>query len=192
MQETVITIRTEKTPNPNSMKYHVGKLLIPGGSANFPTAASAARSPLARRLFTVPEVAAVFIGADFITVTKVEDAAWATVNAGLAPQLEGFFESAEPVLEAVAHAPGVVEIGAEVNDPAFIKQLKQVLDEKVRPAVAQDGGDITFRGFDNGIVYLEMQGSCSGCPSSSATLKGGIENMLKHYFPDQVTEVKAI
>lgn len=190
--ETVITIRTERTPNPNSLKYNVGKVLIPGGSANFPTPESAGRSPLAKRMYSVKGVTGVFIGSDFITITKEEGIDWPTINAGLGPQLEQFFEGAEPVLDAVQHATHVKEIGSETADPEFVKNIKQVLDEKVRPAVAQDGGDITYRGFENGIVYLEMQGSCSGCPSSSATLKSGIENMLKHYFPDQVQEVRAI
>lgn len=190
--ETVITIRTERTPNPNSLKYNVGKVLIPGGSANFPTAESAGRSPLAKRMYSVAGVTGVFIGSDFITITKEEGLEWSAINAGLGPQLEQFFEGAEPVLDAVQHAPHVKEIGSETADPELVKNIKQVLDEKVRPAVMQDGGDITYRGIENGIVYLEMQGSCSGCPSSSATLKSGIENMLKHYFPDAIQEVRAI
>lgn len=192
MTETVITIRTERTPNPNSLKYNVGKVLIPGGSANFPTKDSAARSPLAKRMYSVDGVTGVFIGSDFITITKAEELEWSTINAGLGPQLEQFFEGAEPVLEATHHATHVKEIGSETADPELVKNIKQVLDEKVRPAVMQDGGDITYRGIENGIVYLEMQGSCSGCPSSSATLKSGIENMLKHYFPNDIHEVRAI
>lgn len=187
-----MTIRTERTPNPNSLKYNVGKVLIPGGSANFPTVDSAARSPLARRMYSVAGVTGVFIGSDFITITKTEDLDWPAINAGLAPQLEAFFEGAESVLDTVEHATHIKEIGSDTADPEVVTNIKQVLDEKVRPAVAQDGGDITYRGFENGIVYLEMQGSCSGCPSSAATLKNGIENMLKHYFPTQVQEVRAI
>ena len=192
MTETVITIRTERTPNPNSLKYNVGKVLIPGGSANFPTKDSATRSPLAKRMYSVDGVTGVFIGSDFITITKAEEVEWSAINAGLGPQLEEFFEGAEPVLEATHHSTHIKEIGSETADPELVKNIKQVLDEKVRPAVMQDGGDITYRGIENGIVYLEMQGSCSGCPSSSATLKSGIENMLKHYFPNDIQEVRAI
>lgn len=190
MSEAVMTVRTERTPNPNSLKYNLGKTLIPGGSANFPTAESAGRSPLASRLFGVEGVVGVFIGPDFITITKQEELAWGDINGGVAPALEAFFDSGEPVLKGVKVAEDK-EIGAETADPEMVSKIKQLLDEKVRPAVAQDGGDITYRGFENGIVYLEMQGSCSGCPSSSATLKLGIENMLKQALPE-VEEVRAI
>lgn len=189
--ENVMTVRTERTPNPNSLKYNLGKVLLPGASANFPTSASAGRSPLAERLFSVPGVVSVFIGSDFITITKDEAKSWGDINGGIAPALEGFFESGEPVLKGAKTAETVAEIGASTADPELVARIKQLLDEKVKPAVAQDGGDITYRGFENGIVYLEMQGSCSGCPSSSATLKSGIETMLRHYCPE-VAEVRAI
>ena len=190
MSENVMTIRTERTPNPNSLKYNVGKVLIPGGNANFPSAESSSRSPLASRLFEVSGVVSVFIGSDFITVTKAEEMSWGDVNEGLAPALEAFFDSGEPVLQGVEVAEDQ-EIGADTNDPEFVAKIKQLLDEKVRPAVAQDGGDIVYRGFENGVVYLEMKGACSGCPSSTFTLKNGVENMLKHYVPE-IQEVRAI
>lgn len=189
MEET-LTIRTERTPNPNSLKYHVGRMLIPGGSANFPTSASAVRSPLAKRLFAVSGVVGVYIGSDFFTLTRDDSTTWPAVNEGVAPALESFFAAGEQVLTGTAPVEDKM-IGAATADPAFVERVQQILAEKVRPAVAQDGGDIVFRGFENGIVYLEMQGSCGGCPSSSVTLKQGIETMLKHYCPE-VQEVRAV
>lgn len=190
MSDNVMTVRTERTPNPNSLKYNLGKTILPGASANFPTSEGAARSPLAVRLFAVKGVVSVFIGSDFITITKEEETSWGVINEGVAPALEKFFESGEAVLKGAPVAEDR-EIGAGTADPELVERIKKLLEEKVRPAVAQDGGDITYRGFEAGVVYLEMQGSCSGCPSSTATLKGGIENMLKHYCPE-VTEVRAI
>lgn len=190
MTEQVLTVRTERTPNPNSLKYNLGRVLLPGSSANFPTAESAQRSPLAQRLFAVAGICGVFVGPEFITLTKADDVEWNTVNMGVAPALEAFFESGEPVLQGKAPVADK-EIGAETADPAVVEQIKQLLDEKIRPAVAQDGGDITYRGFENGIVYLEMQGACSGCPSSTATLKMGIESMLRQHIPE-IEEVRAI
>lgn len=191
MSDDVLTVRTERTPNPNSLKYHIGRVLIPGGSASFPTPETAQRSPLATRLFEVEGVIGVFIGSDFITITRDDESrAWQDVNAGVAPALEAFFEAGEQVLTAQAPKE-VQEIGADTVDPALAERIKELLDEKVRPAVAQDGGDIVYRGFEEGVVYLEMRGSCSGCPSSTMTLKQGIETMLKHYCPE-VGEVRAI
>lgn len=190
MTENVMTIRTERTPNPNSLKYNVGKILIPGGSANFPSAESSERSPLASRLFKASGVVAIFIGSDFITVTKNEETSWGDVNEGLAPALEEFFESGDAVLTGAAVAEEQ-EIGADTADPELVSKIKKLIDEKVRPAVAQDGGDIVYRGFENGVVFLEMKGACSGCPSAGVTLKSGVENMLVHYIPE-VTEVKSI
>ena len=190
MTENVLTVRTERTPNPNSLKYNLGKTLIPGASANFPTKESAQRSPLASRMFEVEGIVGVFIGPDFVTLTKTDVVEWASVNAGVAPALEAFFESGDPVLRGTAPVADK-EIGAETADPELVEKIKTLLDEKIRPAVAQDGGDITYRGFENGIVYLEMQGSCSGCPSSTATLKMGIETMLRQHCPE-VAEVRAI
>lgn len=191
MDETVMTIRTERTPNPNSLKYNLGRVLIPGGSANFPTVETARkRSPLAERLFEVTGVSAVFLGSDFITITKEDAADWNDVNSGLAPVLEAFFESGEPAL--TGNKPvDVQEIGADTNDPELVAKIKKLIDEKVRPAVAQDGGDIEYRGFKDGVVYLEMKGACSGCPSSAVTLKQGVEGMLMHYVPE-VTSVEAL
>lgn len=190
--DDILTIRTERTPNPNSLKYMVGKMLIPGGSANFPTAqTAAARSPLARRIFTVPGVLGVFIGSDFFTVTREEGIAWGDINTHLAPALEAFFESGDPVLQGTAPAekPMLGDVG---TSPELVAQIQQLLDEKIRPAVAQDGGDILYRGFENGVVFLEMHGACSSCPSSTATLKAGVEAMLRQHLPDAVREVQAV
>lgn len=190
--EDVLTIRTEKTPNPNSLKYLLGKVLLPGGSANFPTPESAeARSPLARRIFTVPGVSGVFIGADFFTVSRTEGISWGEINEHLAPALEAFFEAGDPVLTARAE-PERPMLGDVGTDPALVAQIQQLLDDKIRPAVAQDGGDIIYRGFENGVVFLEMHGACSSCPSSTATLKAGVETMLRMHLPDSVREVQAI
>lgn len=190
--EDILTIRTEKTPNPNSLKYVVGKVLIPGGSANFPTPESAAeRSPLAKRIFAVPGVTGVFIGSDFFTVNRQEGTAWGDINEKLAPALEAFFESGDAVLTAKApvERPMLGDVG---TDPTLVAEIQRLLDEKIRPAVAQDGGDIIYRGFENGTVYLEMHGACSSCPSSTATLKVGVETMLRQYLPDSVQSVEAI
>ena len=188
--EVVMTIRTERTPNPNSLKYNMGKMLIPGGSANFPTKESSSRSPLASRLFSVDGIEGVFIGSDFVTVTKADDYEWAMVNEGVAPALEEFFESGDQVLDGITVAEDK-EIGADTEDPEVISQIKKLIDERVRPAVANDGGDIVYRGFQDGVVFLEMKGACSGCPSAGVTLKNGVENMLMHYCPE-VKEVRSL
>lgn len=190
--DDVLTIRTERTPNPNSLKYVVGRLLVPGGSAHFPTRASAEmRSPLAKRIFDVPGVEGVFLGADFFTVTRAEGMAWGVINEALAPALEAFFESGEPVLQGKAPANAPM-LGDTSTSPELLAKLEALLEEHVRPAVAQDGGDIILRGYDKGIVFLEMYGACSGCPSSTATLKNGVETMLRHHLPDDVVEVQAV
>ncbi|MFZ2587201.1 MAG: NifU family protein [Alphaproteobacteria bacterium] len=190
--DDVLTIRTETTPNPNSLKYQVGRLLIPGGSANFPTRESAAeRSPLARRMFAVEGVVGVFVGSDFFTITREEGITWGAINAQLAPALEAFFDAGEPVLQGKAPAEAPL-LGDTDADPATVAKIQELLDTRIRPAVANDGGDIVYRGFQNGIVFLEMHGACSSCPSSTATLKVGIETMLRKELPDVVREVQAV
>ncbi len=190
--DDVLTIRTEATPNPNSLKYKVGRLLIPGGTANFPTRERAAqRSTLARRMYGVDGVEGVFIGSDFFTITRREGVAWGEINALLAPALEAFFDAGEPVLQGKAPAEAPM-LGDDSADPALVEKIKELLDKQVRPAVAMDGGDIVYRGYQKGIVFLEMHGACSSCPSSTATLKVGIETMLRKELPDAVTEVQAV
>lgn len=182
-------IQTESTPNPATLKFLPGRDVMTMGTANFPTAETADGSPLAKRLFAVEGVRGVFLGADFITVTK-KTGEWNELKPALLGAIVEHFASGDPVLAdlpaSAARAPGV-----EGSESDLVEQIKELLDTRVRPAVAQDGGDIVFDSFADGVVYLHMQGSCSGCPSSTATLKSGIENMLKHYIPE-VLEVRAV
>lgn len=179
-------IQTEATPNPATLKFLPGAAVMPGGgTANFVTADQAGHSPLAKRLFGLDGVAGIFLGADFITVTKAGAADWAAMKPVILGAIMDHFTSGQPAVETQAAGPD------EAADDPVVTQIKELLDTRVRPAVAQDGGDIVFRRFENGVVYLHMQGSCSGCPSSTATLKHGIENMLRHYIPE-VAEVRAV
>jgi Fe-S cluster biogenesis protein NfuA len=181
-------IQTEQTPNPATLKFLPGCTVMPSGTANFPERGAAARSPLAERLFQLPEVAGVFLGSDFITVTKAGDSDWHQLKpAVLAAIMEHFTAGRAVIVGDSTEGPAAP---AE-EDNEVVTQIKELLETRVRPAVAMDGGDITFEDYEDGIVYLHMQGSCSGCPSSTATLKAGIENMLRHYIPE-VVEVRAI
>lgn len=183
-------IQTEQTPNPATLKFLPGRTVLEHGTADFTSAADAeARSPLAARLFGVEGVSAVFFGREFITITKSDEKEWHVLKPALLGAIMEHFTSGRPIMNAPAEAEA--EPGAAGEDDEIVSQIKELLDTRVRPAVAMDGGDIVYHGFDNGIVYLHMQGSCSGCPSSTATLKMGIENMLKHYIPE-VVEVRAI
>ena len=190
-------IQTETTPNPATLKFLTGRDVLGHGengmgSVNLTDAESAKTSPLATRLFAVPGVEGVFLGADFITVTKAAPRDWTELKPALLGAIMEHFMAGLPVMNADAAG---AEAGAdEQYDPAdreVVLQIKELIDTRVRPAVAQDGGDIVFRGFDRGVVLLHMQGSCAGCPSSTATLRYGIENMLKHYVPE-VSEVRAV
>jgi Fe-S cluster biogenesis protein NfuA len=186
-QETgTMFIQTEQTPNPATLKFLPGRVVMESGTANFPNAEGANRSPLAERLFSVDGVAGVFLGSDFITVTKSTDDEWHVLKPAILGVIMEHFTAGRPVMNA--DAPTAAE--AVEDDDEVVAQIKELIETRVRPAVAQDGGDIIFRGFEDGIVYLHMQGSCSGCPSSTATLKAGIENMLRHYIPE-VVEVRA-
>src|SRR3546814_804198 len=180
-------IQTEQTPNPATLKFLPGQGVLGSGTANFPSPDTAASSPLAQRLFEVEGVTGVFFGSDFITVTKVDDKDWYLLKPSILGVIMEHFTAGRPVMAADAAAPAVVE----VDDDELVTQIKDLLDTRVRPAVAQDGGDIIFQGFEDGVVYLHLQGSCSGCPSSVMTLKAGIENMLRHYIPE-VQEVRAV
>jgi Fe-S cluster biogenesis protein NfuA len=180
-------IQTEGTPNPASLKFLPGREVLRTGSVDMPDAESARQSPLAERLFQVEGVAGVFLGTDFITVTKRTDKQWDVLKPALLGIIMEHFVANRPVLSEGLATPAE---SAE-DDDEVVSQIKELLDTRVRPAVAQDGGDIVFRGFDRGIVYVRLQGSCSGCPSSTATLRMGIENMLKHYVPE-VMEVRAV
>lgn len=179
-------IQTEPTPNPSTLKFLPGREVMTHGTADFLTKEGSANSPLATRLFSVDGVASVFLGGDFITVGKGGDVDWAVLKPQVLAAIMDHFNSGEPVINEAA---GGGE-GSE-GDSDVVKQIKELLDTRVRPAVAQDGGDIIFRAFEDGIVYLHLQGACSGCPSSTATLKHGIENMLKYYVPE-VVAVQAV
>lgn len=180
-------IQTEGTPNPESLKFLPGTTVMTSGSVDMPDREAARKSPLAERLFQVDGVTGVFLGGDFITVTKRSDKQWDLLKPALLGVIMEHFVANRPMLADGALMPAE----AAEEDDEIVSQIKELLDTRVRPAVAQDGGDIVFRGFDRGIVYVRLQGSCSGCPSSTATLRMGIENMLKHYVPE-VMEVRAV
>jgi len=179
-------IQTEPTPNPATLKFLPGCDVMPGGTAEFTNGEDAAISPLAQRLFAIEGIAGVFLSSDFVTVAKGEDAEWQVIKPQILAAITEHFESGQPVIET---ADG--EIGAGAEEDALVTQIKQLIETRVRPAVAQDGGDIIFRDFRDGVVYLHLRGACSGCPSASATLKHGIENMLKYYIPE-VQAVQAV
>ena len=183
-------IQTEATPNPATLKFLPGKPVLPGGTRDYRTAEEAAESPLATRLFSVNGVAGIFLGQDFITVTRGE-AEWQQLKPAILGVIMDHYLSGAPVLLATSGGDGAAEEFFDAADGEVVTTIKQLLDSRVRPAVAQDGGDITFHGFRDGIVYLNMKGSCAGCPSSTATLKHGIENLLRHFVPE-VTEVRPV
>ena len=181
-------IQTEPTPNPATLKFLPGRAVMEQGTANFTDPASAACSPLAQRLFTVPGVTGVFLGTDFVTVSKDDGSEWFQLKPAVLGLIMEHFTAGLPVLLDSAAA---TDEPADEDEDEVVSQIKELLDTRVRPAVAQDGGDIIFHAYEDGVVYLHMQGSCSGCPSSTATLKAGIENMLRHYVPE-VQEVRAV
>lgn len=183
-------IQTETTPNPATLKFLPGEIVLDSGTADFPASDSAAGSPLARRIFGVPGVTGVFLGRDFVTVTKADDQPWDHLKPSILGAIMEHFQSGAPALERQADEAGG-HASHDGPDADIVVQIKELLDTRVRPAVAQDGGDITFHGFDRGVVYLHMQGACAGCPSSTLTLKMGIENLLRHYIPE-VIEVRPV
>lgn len=182
-------IQTESTPNPATLKFLPGQTVLEAGTADFPAADTASNSPLARRVFAVEGVSGVFFGMDFVTVTKTDATEWDHIKPAILGAIMEHFQSGQPALEGEAAQTG--HATHDGPDGAIIDQIKDLLDTRVRPAVAQDGGDITFHGFEQGIVYLHMQGACAGCPSSTLTLKMGIENLLRHYIPE-VVEVRPV
>ncbi len=186
-------IQTEATPNPATLKFLPGRTVMPEGTLDIRDARAAERSPLARRLFSVEGVTGVFYGSDFVTVTKSEGE-WQHLKPAILGAIMEHFLSGDPLFEGEAAAGGSGEDEEEFfdeKDAGTVETIKELLETRVRPAVAGDGGDITFKGFRDGIVYLTMKGSCSGCPSSTATLKHGIQNLLRHFLPD-VREVQAV
>ncbi len=178
-------IQTEDTPNPATMKFLPSREVMGDGTLEITDAAGAAASPLAEALFAIEGVTGVFLGRDFITVTKGSEKDWPVLKPAILTSIMDHFTNNRPMVSGA----GAAEVVAAHNDTDTVKQIRELIDMKVRPAVAQDGGDIVFENFEDGVVYLKLKGSCSGCPSSTMTLKAGIENMLKHYIPE-VREVR--
>ena len=183
-------IQTESTPNPATLKFLPGQTVLKTGTMDFPSSATSEISPLAGGIFAVDGVSGVFLGTDFITVTKADTVDWDHIKPAILGAVMEHFQSGQPVLADDAELTSV-HASHDGPDEGIVDQIKELLDSRVRPAVAQDGGDITFHGFDRGVVYLHMKGACAGCPSSTLTLKMGIENLLRHYIPE-VTEVRPV
>lgn len=186
-------IQTESTPNPATLKFLPGKVVMERGTADFRNAGEAEASPLASRLFSIGGVNGVYFGYDFITVSK-DNAEWQHLKPAILGSIMEHFMSGQPVMGGASTlAEDLDEDGEffEADDETIVATIKELLETRVRPAVAQDGGDITFKGFRDGTVYLNMKGACSGCPSSTATLKHGVQNLLKHFVPE-VQAVEAL
>ncbi len=188
-------IETETTPNPATLKFLPGlPVMDMGGTRDFADADEAEASPLAQALFDLGDVAGVFYGRDFVSVTAGEGVEWRALKPQVIGVLLDHFSSHAPLFRAGSagdiHIADDDRFGVDPADADIVAQIEELIEQRVRPAVARDGGDIVYRGFDKGVVYLAMHGACSGCPSSSATLKQGIEQLLKHYVPE-VTEVRA-
>ncbi|MBA4791274.1 MAG: NifU family protein [Rhizobiales bacterium] len=182
-------IQTEPTPNPATLKFLPGRTVLGDGTLELRSPMEAGRSPLAQRLFEVPGVTGVFLGSDFITVTKA-GGDWMHLKPAILGAIMEHFMSGAPILSEGEAADNEDEDEFfEESDSELVDTIKELIETRVRPAVANDGGDITFRGFRDGVVFLNMKGSCSGCPSSTATLKNGIENLLRHFVPE-VVEVR--
>lgn len=182
-------IQTQSTPNPMSLMFYPGKPVMEVGSADFPNARTSMNSALARALFGIDGVTRVFYGSDFVTVTKSDDASWDLLKPEIFAAIMDFYSSGQPLF-LDSQTASAMDTAIHEDDSETVAMIKELLETRIRPAVQDDGGDIEYRGFDldTGIVKLRMQGACSGCPSSSVTLKSGIENMLMHYVP----EVKAV
>lgn len=189
-------IETEVTPNPATLKFLPGQKVMDMGTRDFTTPEEAEASPLANALFSLGDVQGVFFGSDFISVTAGPGASWSDLKPDVLGILLDHFSANMPLFqpgtaEGIAVPPEDEDFKDDPADAEIVEQIKELIETRVRPAVANDGGDIIYRGFNNGKVYLRMQGACSGCPSSTATLKNGIEQLLKHYVPE-VTEVRAV
>lgn len=187
-------IQTETTPNPNTVKFLLGCEVVRPMPVDLPNREAAEeKSPLAARLFRVDGVERVFLGADFVSITKAESFDWNLIKPQILTSLLEHFSNGLPVLSEELEKQELRASGNEIteDDDELTIQIKELLETRVRPSVAQDGGDIVFHKFEEGIVFLEMRGACAGCPSSTMTLKAGIENMLKHYVPE-VLEVRAV
>ena len=183
-------IQTEATPNPATMKFLPGRVVLDHGTLDLRDAAQAGQSPLAERLFGIAGVSGVFFGSDFITVTK-SSGEWQQLKPMILGAIMEHFMSGAPLLAAGNNSESEAEEFFDAADAETVATIKELIETRVRPAVANDGGDITFRGFKDGVVFLSMKGACSGCPSSTATLRHGIQNLLRHFIPD-VTEVRPV
>ena len=183
-------IQTEDTPNPNTLKFIPGETLLEKGTLEFKTKKDADSNNLAKTLFSDKNVESVFIGKDFLTITKKTKTDWDSIKPALLSKIMEFFSSGQS-LDVNEKKASTEKVTYDKKDLKIVEQIKQLIDERVKPAVAQDGGDINFVRFDKGIVFLELRGACSGCPSSTITLKSGIENMLKYYVPE-ITSVEAV
>ena len=183
-------IQTEATPNPATLKFLPGRAVLANGPLDLPNREAAAKSPLAERLFDIAGVSGVFFGSDFITVTKSEGE-WQQLKPAILGAIMEHYMSGGPLLHDAQVETADSDEFFDADDAETVANIKELIDTRVRPAVANDGGDITFRGYRDGVVYLNMQGSCSGCPSSTATLKHGIQNLLRHYVPE-VVEVRPV
>ena len=183
-------IQTEYTPNPQTLKFLPGKVVMEDGTAFFQNLEEGTKSPFAKRLFGIDGVEGVFFGSDFITITKSQSIDWQIMKPLILGSIMDHYNSGEETIEKTESKLNT-SLESKESDTDIVKQIKELLDTRVRPAVAMDGGDIIYDSFKDGVVYLHMQGACSGCPSSTATLKMGIENMLKHYVPE-VQEVRPV
>ena len=181
-------IQTEQTPNPATLKFLPGRVVLESGTRDFPVIETAHASPLAEELFRIQGVAGVVLGSDFITVTKDDRFDWPVLKPMILAAIMDHFTAGRPMVLTAEVEPSAAS-GEPDNE--VVIQIKELIETRVRPAVAQDGGDIVFKGFEDGVVLLALKGSCAGCPSSIATLKSGIENMLKHYVPE-VREVRQV
>jgi Fe-S cluster biogenesis protein NfuA len=181
-------IQTEPTPNPATLKFLPGRTVLASGTLDMRDREAAAQSPLAERLFAIPGVAGVFFGSDFIAITK-SSGEWPQLKPAILGAVMEHFMSGAPIVSGADAATTGSEEFFDAKDSETVATIKELIEARVRPAVANDGGDITFRGFKDGVVYLDMKGACSGCPSSTATLRHGIQNLLRHYLPD-VVEVR--
>ena len=184
-------IQTEQTPNPASLKFLPGCEVMVSGTAEFTEAVKAHVSPLAEQLFKIDGVTGVFLGADFVTVSKNDSVSWPQLKPLVLGVIMEHFTTGRPVMKDEHLHTATQSSSAAEGDSDVVRQIKELLDTRVRPMVAMDGGDIVFHSFEDGVVYLTMRGACAGCPSSTATLKTGIENLLKHFVPE-VTEVRAV
>ncbi|HET9718025.1 MAG TPA: NifU family protein [Pseudolabrys sp.] len=181
-------IQTETTPNPATLKFLPGRIVLEKGTLDMSTREAAAQSPLAARLFDVPNVSGVFFGSDFITVTK-DGGEWQQLKPAILGAIMEHYMSGAPLLASESQETKPDDEFFDAKDSETVATIKDLIETRVRPAVAGDGGDITFRGYRDGVVYLNMRGACSGCPSSTATLKHGIQNLLRHFVPE-VVEVR--